>query len=98
MTEDNLILLFAFMICWLTIVGLTINNKHKKQTLVISLAIQIPYTIFFFYGLAFKSQYGSGLVWWFFLLMVIGLHGAINLIITIINLIRHKKVSKTIDG
>lgn len=48
MTEDNVILFFAFMICWLTIVGLTISNKHKKQTLVISLAIQIPYTIFFF--------------------------------------------------
>ena len=97
MTEDNLIILFAFICCWLTIVGLMISSKKKKRTLVISVGIQVAYSIFFLYGLTFKSQYGSGLVWWFFFLIIIGIHCFINLVVITINLIRRRLKPKTVD-
>ena len=98
MTEDDLILLFAFIICWSTFAALTLKSKNKKRTLLISFGIQIAYSIYFFYGLKFESQYGGGLVWWFFFLIAIGIHCFINATIIIIDLIRTGLKPKTVDG
>ncbi len=95
MTEDNLILLFAFIICWLTIVWLTLISINKKRTLIINLFTQVAYSLFFFYGLNFKSEYGGGLVWWFFFLIVIGAHFFVNATIATIILIRPIFKAKT---
>jgi hypothetical protein len=68
MNEDNIILLAAYLLHWSTLSVLGIKSKNRKQTIFVNAAIQIIYSVYFFYGLIYKSRYGSGLVWWSFLI------------------------------
>ncbi|MBL7813042.1 MAG: hypothetical protein JNL57_12540 [Bacteroidetes bacterium] len=42
--------------------------------------VSILYLLYFLYGLYFGTSKGSALMWWFYLLIITGLHTAINLL------------------
>lgn len=78
MHEDNYILIFAFLFHWIVLVGLTINSKNKVLTFLANIGIQLCYSTCFIYGLIYKSQGGTALVWWFYLVLIISLHFVVN--------------------
>jgi len=78
MNEDNKILFFSYLIFWGTLLLLTIKSKNRKRTLILNVPIHILYSSYFLYGLIYKSQGGTALVWWFYLLIIITLHWLVN--------------------
>jgi VanZ family protein len=80
MSEDNLYLLFCYLIFGLTLAILTIRSKNRKKTLLVNLLIAGLYSGLFLYNLTFNSSGGSGLVWLVYLMFFIGLHWLINFI------------------
>jgi hypothetical protein len=62
MSEDNLYLLFCYLIFGLTLVVLTVRSKNRLKTLTINLIVSGLYSGLFFYNLTFNSSGGSGLV------------------------------------
>ena len=80
MSEDNLYLLFCYLIFGLILVVLTVRSKNRLKTLTINLIVSGLYSGLFFYNLTFNSSGGSGLVWLMSLLFFIGVHWIINLI------------------
>jgi VanZ family protein len=80
MSEDNLYLLFCYLIFGLTLAILTIRSKNRKKTLLVNLFIAGLYSGLFLYNLTFNSSGGSGLVWLVYLMFFIGLHWLINFI------------------
>lgn len=80
MNEDSLLLLFSFILYWVTFTFLLIKIKDKKQGLVINLSIHVIYSSYFLYGLFYRSQgNGTALAWWFYLLVLLWTHWLINL-------------------
>ena len=80
MDEDHLLLLFSFILYWVTFPFLLIKIKDKKQGLVINLSIHVIYSSYFLYGLFYRSQgNGTALAWWFYLLVLLWTHWLINL-------------------
>lgn len=80
MNEDSLLLLFSFILYWVTFTFLLIKIKDKKQGLVINLSIHVIYSSYFLYGLFYRSQgNGNALAWWFYLLVLLWTHWLINL-------------------
>ncbi len=80
MSEDNLYLLFCYLIFGLTLSILAVRSKNRLKTVIINLIIAGLYSGLFFYNLKFNSSGGSGLVWLVYLMFAIGLHWIINLI------------------
>jgi len=91
---DNQILVLAFMLFWLTLISLTINSTKRVKTFAISFFLHLIYSIFLLYGLNYKSQFGGGLVWWFYLLLTLGGHILLN--VTLISIKFFKKVNKDV--
>ena len=80
MNDDHLLLLFSFILYWVTFTFLLIKIKAKKQGLVINLSIHVIYSFYFLYGLFYRSQgNGTALAWWFYLLVLLWTHWLINL-------------------
>ncbi len=80
MDDDHLLLLFSFILYWVTFTFLLIKIKDKKQGLVINLNIHVIYSSYFLYGLFYRSQgNGTALAWWFYLLLLLWTHWLINL-------------------
>ena len=80
MNDDHLLLLFSFILYWVTFTLLLIKIKDKKQGLVINLSIHVIYSFYFLYGLFYRSQgNGTALAWWFYLLVLLWTHWLINL-------------------
>lgn len=90
MSEDNLYLLFCYLIFGLTLTFLTIRSKNKLKTVSINLLIIGLYSGLFLYNLAFNSSGGSGLVWLVYLMFSIGTHWLINFIGLIFTFIKRK--------
>ena len=86
MSEDNLYLLFCYLILGITLLFLTLRSKHKLKTIILNLVIVGLYSGLFFYNLTFNSSGGGGLVWLVFLMFSIGLHWLIILIGVLLNL------------
>jgi hypothetical protein len=80
MSEDNLILLFCYLIFGITLLFLTVRRKNKKRILAINLTLAGVYSGIFLYNLAYNSSGGAGLLWLIYLMFAIGLHWLINLI------------------
>src|SRR6476620_8613519 len=80
MSEDNLYLLFCYIIYGLTLTLFVIRSKRKLRTFLINLTILSLYSGLFFYNLTYNSSGGSGLLWLFYLMLSIGLHWLINFI------------------
>ena len=54
------------------------RSKNKKRTVIINLSVFIIYNVLFHYNLIYNSSGGSGLVWFFYLMLSLGLHWLIN--------------------
>jgi hypothetical protein len=80
MNEDTILLATAFSVYWLTLLIVTMFSTKRKQTFFINTAIHVIYSSCLFYGLLYKSQGGSGLVWWFYLLVALTVHWLVILI------------------
>ena len=80
MSEDNLYLLFCYLIFGLTLSILTIRSKNRKKTLLINLIIVGLYSGLFLYNLTFNSSGGTGLVWLLYLMFAIGIHWLTNVV------------------
>ena len=80
MNEDEQLLLFSFLLYWVTFVFLLIKSKDKKRVSIINLTIHIIYSSYFLHGLFYRSQgNGTALAWWFYLLLLLWTHWVINL-------------------
>lgn len=90
MTEDNLYLLFCYLIFGLTLTILTIRSKNRKKTLLVNVIIAGLYSGLFLYNLTYNSSGGSGLVWLVYLMFFIGLHWLINLIGLVMTFVKPK--------
>lgn len=80
MNEDNIYLLFCYLIFGLTLLILTIRSKHRLKTAGINLFISALYSGYFIYNLTFNSFSGTSLAWLIFLMFAIGLHWIINIV------------------
>jgi len=74
MSEDNLYLLFCYLLFGLTLCILTIRSKNRLKTITTNLIIAGLYSGLFFYNLTFNGSGGSGLVWLVYLMFSVGLH------------------------
>jgi len=90
MSEDNLYLLFFYLIFGFTLSILTIRSKSRLKTISVNLVVSGIYSGLFFYNLTYNSSGGSGLVWLVYLMFFIGLHWIINLIGVILTFIKPK--------
>lgn len=80
MSEDNLYLLFCYLIFGFTLAILTFRSNNRQKTLIINLLLSAFYSCILFYNLIFKGSGGSALLWLVALMFCIGLHWIINLI------------------
>lgn len=79
MSEDDLYLLFYFYLIQLgTMIIWIRRSKDKKRAGIINISVFILYNVLFHYNLIYNSSGGSGLVWFFYLILSLGLHWLIN--------------------
>ena len=92
MNDDELLLLFSFLLYCITFIFLIVKTNNKKQVLIINLTIHAIYSSYFLQGLFYRSQgNGNALAWWFYLLLIIWTHWIINLVQLIYIFIKVKK-------
>jgi len=92
MSIEN-ILLFGSLLTLLIVVILSF--MYSKRFALINGAIFIAYTSYMLYGLFYKSQGGTALAWWFYLVVFVGLQLIIMLTYIITNWIRKSDNRKT---
>jgi hypothetical protein len=80
MSEDILYLLFCYLIFGLTLCVLAIRSNNRLKTVIINLVIAGLYGGLLLYNLTFYNSSGSGLVWFVYLMVAIGVHWIINVI------------------
>jgi len=80
MSSDNLVLLFSFISCWLTLFFLYRAVTFKLLFLGFEVATHIGYSIYFLYGLAYRSENGALFAWWFNLILFLWFQTLVNLI------------------
>jgi hypothetical protein len=80
MSEDNLYLLFCYLIYGLTLLAYVVRAKKKIKTATINLVFLALYSGIFLYNLTYNSSKGSGLAWLVYLMFAIGLHWLINFV------------------
>lgn len=94
MNEDNLYLLFCYIIYGLTLAILTFRSRSKARTIFINAIILCAYSALFIYNLNVNSEGGSGLVWLVGLMCSIGLHWLINLTGVVLSLFKATRPEK----
>lgn len=77
--EDNLVYLIQILLAG----TLILSFKSNKLFSIINLAIAVVYSLPLYYCLFFHFEYGSGFLWWFYLIILSSIH----LIVTIVYLI-----------
>ncbi len=90
MNEDEIILLFSFIAYWAVLLFLTFKSENKPRVGLINLFIHIAYSSYFLYGLFYRSQGGTALVWFLYLLFIIWTHFLINIGQLIYRIIKRK--------
>ena len=91
MTEDQISIISSFVIYWLILAVLLWISKNKKKALLTNLFIHIAYSSFFLYGLNYRSEDGTSLVWFVYLLFALWIHTFINISQVIYRLIKIRK-------
>jgi hypothetical protein len=84
---DNQLLFSSSLLCLILII---ISFKFNKLFGIISLIIFVIYSSYLYYSLIYKSQYGSALVWWFYLLIITAIQIIISGTYIIIKLIKNR--------
>ena len=91
MNEDEKILLLSFIGYWIVLAILTFKSDKKIRTGLINLLFHIAYSSYFLHGLFYRSQGGTALAWFLYLLFIIWTHTAINLGQIIFQLIKTRR-------
>ena len=86
-SEDTLILAVAFA---LSLIVVAFCHKASKRAAWCNILFWLGYNTLLSYGLLFKSKYGSGLTWWFFLLCLNTLQFIVLTAYSIISICRKK--------
>ena len=79
MKEDNLYLLIGYLLLGVTVLILTLKSKNKLRILRVNLIIVGLYSGLFLYKLNYSNSGGSGLVWYFYFILSIGIHSVTNI-------------------
>lgn len=87
MTEDDIILYGTTILCILA--NLYLLKINKKTALVI-ISIFLIYSLYFHYKLMCCGRYGSGFLWWFYLIVL----NAINVLFDFSYIIYRRYASK----
>lgn len=95
MDEDDLIIIYAFVIYWIILLILTFLSKQKKRVFLINFMLHVLYSSYFIYELYYKPQgWKNSLNLWALLLSFIGIHWVLNLIHLVILIIKKIIVAK----
>ncbi len=92
MSIEN-ILLFGSLLTLLIVA--TLSFLYSKRFALINGALFIAYVAYMLYGLFYKSQGGTALVWWFYLLVFMGFQLLIMFAYVLINWMRKSNKRKT---
>jgi hypothetical protein len=98
MNEDEKILVLSFIGYWIVLALLIFKSDKKLKTAFINLSIHTLYSSYFLYGLFYKSEGGTSLAWFLYLLFIIWSHTLTNLLQTIYNIVKKKSISPTRYG
>lgn len=91
MTADTLLIIGVYLLHWITLWLLVKRSPNKKRVILGNMLPQLIYSLFFQYLLKEHASYGSGFLWWFYLLFVIGIHWGINVTQLLISVLKHRK-------
>lgn len=69
--EDSALLSGAYA---LSLLSTWLCHKAKPKAAFVNLIVMIAYNAILSYNLVFNSQYGAGLTWWFFALLLNTIH------------------------
>lgn len=58
----------------LSLLSTWLCHKAKPKAAFVNLIVMIAYNVILSYNLVFNSQYGAGLTWWFFALLLNTIH------------------------
>ncbi len=70
-SEDIALLGVAYA---LSLLSTWLCHKAKPKAAFVNLIVMIAYNAILSYNLVFNSQYGAGLTWWFFALLLNAIH------------------------
>ena len=69
----------------LSLLSTWLCHKAKPKAAFVNLIVMIAYNAILSYNLVFNSQYGAGLTWWFFALLLNTIHSIVLIIVAIIS-------------
>ena len=81
-SEDTALLVGAYA---LSLLSTWFYHKVRSRTTFVNLIVMTAYNAILSYNLVFNSQYGAGLTWWFFALLLNTIHSIGLLIFTLIS-------------
>jgi len=90
MDADNIIYLISFLA--LALIG--ISYKFSKLFFFINLIIFLIYSFYFYYGLYYIKEGGATMGWWFYNIIITGVHLLFVLGYITISLLRGKRKSE----
>jgi hypothetical protein len=94
--SDQFILLFSFLGYWVVLAVFIFSSKKKVKVGLLNLLVHLAYSSFFLHGLVFKSQGGSALAWFLYLLFLLWIHTAINFTQIVFGWMKSRKKPKTV--
>ena len=94
--SDQYILLLSFLGYWVVLAVFIFSIKKKVKVGLLNLLIHLAYSSFFMHGLVFKSQGGSALAWFLYLLFFLWIHTAINFTQIVYGWMKSRKKTKTV--
>ena len=75
----------------LSLLSTSLCDKARPRVAYGNLIVMFVYNVILAYNLVFNSQYGSGMAWWFYALLLNTAHSIALLLFVIINVIKRKK-------
>ena len=90
MREDDLYLIFCYLIYFVTLGLLVYFSNNRWRTALINILIVALYSSLFIYNLMYNSAGGTGLVWLVFLMGSLCIHWLVNLLCVCMKLYRSK--------
>ena len=87
--EDTILLGVAYA---LSLLSTWLCHRIRPRVAYANLIVMIVYNAILAYNLTFHSQYGAGLTWWFYALLLNTVHSIALFVSVIMNAIKHKKM------
>ncbi len=94
--SDQFILLLSFLGYWVVLAVFIFSSEKKVKVGLLNLLVHLAYSSFFLHGLVFRSQGGSALAWFLYLLFFLWIHTAINFTQIVYGWMKSRKKTKTV--